>query len=329
MTSIICNDNSRRLCDSEECKICYEKSFASHSRASCWSEENDKKPREVFKSSHNKYKIVCDICNHLFESSLYNITGRRNCWCPYCASKKLCDSEECNLCYVKSFASHPRASCWSEENDKKPREVFKSSANKYKIVCDICNHLFESSLYNITGRRNCWCPRCVNKTELKLYIWLITNYPETSREKTFDWCIKPNTNRYYRFDFFIPEKNILIELDGPQHFKQVSNWNCCRDTQQTDIYKMKKANENGFTTIRALQEDIFNDRYDWKNELTNLIDKIYENPAVLYICKKNEYDSHQELYNTVDISNIELEDEDDDENESKCYNILEDEENIL
>jgi hypothetical protein len=38
--------NSKQLCDNLECKICFEKSFASHEKSKYWSDKNDcVKPR--------------------------------------------------------------------------------------------------------------------------------------------------------------------------------------------------------------------------------------------------------------------------------------------
>ena len=38
------------------------------------------------------------------------------------------------------------------------------------------------------------------------------------QEKTFESCRSPETGRLFRFDFYIPEDNYIIELDGKQHF---------------------------------------------------------------------------------------------------------------
>ena len=60
---------------------------------------------------------------------------------------------------------------------------------------------------------------------------------------------------------------------------------------EEEIYKMKCANENGFSIIRILQEDVFKDKYDWLRELLENIDKIVSDNVVqnIYMCKKNEY----------------------------------------
>jgi very-short-patch-repair endonuclease len=54
---------------------------------------------------------------------------------------------------------------------------------------------------------------------------------------------------------------------------------------------MNYANKNGFSIIRIIQEDIYKNKYDWLNELTNNIEKITQEKIVqnIYMCKNNEY----------------------------------------
>jgi very-short-patch-repair endonuclease len=73
--------------------------------------------------------------------------------------------------------------------------------------------------------------------------------------------------RHLPYDFVLSEDKIIIELDGLQHFEQVSNWQSPEETHLNDVYKMKCANENGYSVIRLLQTDVFYDTYDWLNEL--------------------------------------------------------------
>ena len=57
------------------------------------------------------------------------------------------------------------------------------------------------------------------------------------------------------------------------------------------MYKMKCANENGYSMIRLLQKDIWYNRYDWIHELLENINKIVLEKEVqnCYMCKKYEY----------------------------------------
>ncbi len=148
---------SRKLCGNDKCEICFNKSFASSNKANYWSNKNKKNPREVFKSSGNKYLFNCNKCSHEFYSALSYITNGGT-WCPYCSNKKLCN-DDCEICFNKSFVSSDKAKYWSSKNKKKPREVFKSSHKKYLFNCDKCSHEFYSALNDITNRGN-WCPYC-------------------------------------------------------------------------------------------------------------------------------------------------------------------------
>jgi very-short-patch-repair endonuclease len=94
------------------------------------------------------------------------------------------------------------------------------------------------------------------------------------------------------FDFCIPEYNIIIELDGLQHFKQVRNWSSPEEQNKSDKFKEKCANDNNYSIIRLLQDDVFNDKYNWLDELKNNIEKIKNENIIqnIYMCKNNEYD---------------------------------------
>jgi hypothetical protein len=85
--------------------IPFEKSFASHSKANCWSNQNTINPEDVKKFSNKKFWFNCDQCRHSFLKTLDHITSK-NSWCPYCAGRKLCDASDCKKCGDKSFASH-------------------------------------------------------------------------------------------------------------------------------------------------------------------------------------------------------------------------------
>ena len=96
--------------------IPYEKSFASHEKAQYWSDKNELKPNEVFRCSNTKFYFTCNICNNEFDISPNNVnTGY---WCPYCVNK-LCDKENCNQCFEKSFNSHDKSKFWSDKNKLK------------------------------------------------------------------------------------------------------------------------------------------------------------------------------------------------------------------
>ena len=119
----MCKPKSLKLCDDENCKTCFLKSFASfdYEKVNCWSPKNKLTARQVFKyASDTRYIFECDICYHLFNNSPGSVSAKnlkKRQWCPFCSHQKLCDNDDCQMCFDNSFASHPKAECWSDNND--------------------------------------------------------------------------------------------------------------------------------------------------------------------------------------------------------------------
>ncbi|BAU80345.1 restriction endonuclease [Tokyovirus A1] len=266
--------SNRRLCPSNECGTCFEKSFASSDKARFWStEKNKKSPREVFASSNKKFWFRCGTCEHGFETRLDSVSN--GTFCPFCSNQKLCSSSDCDMCFEKSFASSDKARFWStERNEKSPREVFASSRKKFWFECEK-KHKFCSSLHHISS--GSWCPKCKNKTEAKLFSFLEEQFVEPVHQFRTSWCKNPEKNTFLPFDFCVSKT--IIELDGIQHYKQVSNWKTPEQQQKKDRYKEECAIKNGYSVLRILQEDVWNDRINWKNLLLENI-KDYGIPIV-------------------------------------------------
>lgn len=294
-TLIACNYCSlptKLLCLDNECNICFDRSFASSDKLKYWSSKNEKNPRQVFKSSTDKYLFDCE-CGHTIDKALSNIT--KGSWCPYCCipQQKICEKDECNSCYEASFASSDKAKYWSSKNELNPRQVSKSSGCKYWFDCEN-GHTFNIALDVISSTKNGWCSYCVNKTEQKLYDTLINFYIKLKTQFKVNWCMNIS---YLPYDFVLEENKIIIELDGLQHFKQVSNWVSPEKTHLNDVYKMKCANENGYSVIRLLQLDVLKDKYDWLTELISNIEKIKLEKKIqnIYMCKDDKYDIFQHI----------------------------------
>jgi very-short-patch-repair endonuclease len=278
--------NSNNLCTNNNCKFCFEKSFASHEKSKYWSSKNVISPRHIVKGTGEKYWFNCDKCCHEFIKDIHKITGERSGWCIYCANKKMCDNDDCKECFNKSFASHEKVKFWSLKNTKNPRHLFQGDSGRYWFNCNKCNLDFETVLYNV--KTGYWCPYCVNKTETKFYKIMKELFPSIIHQFKVEWC---KNKTHLPFDFCIPEHKIIIELDGPQHFTQIMEWKTPEEQLITDKYKEKCANDNNYSVIRIIQNDIFNDTYNWLKELCEIIKELKNGNDVanVYLCKNNEY----------------------------------------
>jgi len=188
------------------------------------------------------------------------------------------------MCLSRSFLSHEKAEFWDfEKNKQNPREVFMCSNKKHWFKCEF-GHEFLSVLNSVSSGN--WCPKCRNKTETKLLSFLEDNFEGVIHQFKISWCKSQETDKFLPFDFCVSKT--IIELDGPQHHKQVSNWRTPEVTQKSDRYKEECAIENGYSVLRILQEDVWNDKIDWKKLLLENI-KDYEIPIVKHLWEGEAY----------------------------------------
>jgi very-short-patch-repair endonuclease len=162
----------------------------------------------------------------------------------------------------------------------------------YLCKCENKSKITYSHFKN--GRR---CNMCKNKTEKIVSEFLESKYTNIISQPKFEWC---KNITYLPFDFLLDNEKIIIEVDGGQHFKQVSNWKSPEETQKGDIFKMKSALEHGYHIIRIFQEDIFNNTIDWKLLITQAIDNLnnLNKPQVIYISKDPQlYNNYKLLEN--------------------------------
>jgi very-short-patch-repair endonuclease len=276
---------NQKLCGFLNCEFCLPKSCYRYKNT--WSYKNELNPEKIAINSHKKYWFYCQVCNHEYEQ-IISSKSSKGAGCPYCSKTtgKICGNLNCGFCLLKSCYVYRYI--WSSKNALFPEQVTISSGNKYWFECHICNHIYDQSPSKKTDGRG--CPRCVNKTEKIVDDFL----------RDFD--IKSSTqfklNSSKRYDFCLTEYKLIIEIDGPQHFEQISNWGCPNKTLENDIQKMKVALENDYSVLRIYQPDIFKENIDWRQEI---LDNMYNRkiPNVNYVSSiPGIYDRHKLLFFT-------------------------------
>ncbi len=98
-------------------------------------------------------------------------------------------------------------------------------------------------------------------------------------------------------DFEWVSKKICMELDGIQHFEQVSNWKSPDNVQAKDIEKIHKTVQQGYVMIHLFQKEVWEDSYDWKKVLHDVVNECVANPTprCIFISQSPErYQSHRE-----------------------------------
>jgi very-short-patch-repair endonuclease len=262
--------------------------------------KNKKKPKDVFLKSELKYLFDCNKCGHEFSAKPLKIN--RGYWCPYCSNliPKICkSSKKCKICFSKSVAGNKLImKSWSSKNAVSADEVSINSRNSYSFECYGCECVVKIAPYKIT-KSQIRCKLCnereielkkqniKNKTEKKLSEWLSEKKFKCQLQFNKSWC---KNIRNLPFDIAIENLNMIIEIDGFQHFQDVAHWNSnVENVRQRDVYKTYQCIKNGYSIIRVLQSDIWYDRNDWKKRILSLLEK-HNKPQIFLLDNEKEYD---------------------------------------
>ena len=168
------------------------------------------------------------------------------------------------------------------------------------LRCLKCKETVTSTtISNLQQRHGIGC-LCRHKTEGKLNTWLRTRFPNTTITPQYSG---PPTlcGGQTRFDFHLrfPDGfEIIIELDGPQHFaitRAFSNEGFDAGCER-DLLKEKWAVQQGLCVVRVLQEDVWSDRYDWQGWLLRSIDHARSGEPRAMTPDASEYRSSESAY---------------------------------
>jgi len=261
-----------------------------------FSKNKDIDPGKLAPCSNVRAHWICNEaecgCIHEWQTCIQNRTmGGHGCsWCSPCPL---------HVCIHNSLEfKYPEiAKEWdtSKNGILKPSEVSCGSQKKVWWKCRKMGHKWKTCISSRTGSEKTGCPFCRNKTQNDLFDWLTEQFPNYTikPEKTFGWCRGITSRSLLRHDFYIVELNRIIELDGPQHFKDISNWEPCKDIRIKDIRKMKIAHEHDIPVIRITQT-MFKKR---KAEMIDLLlpHILDEELEYVFLCEDNEYRTHKAM----------------------------------
>jgi hypothetical protein len=174
-----------------------------------------------YENADTKVNIYCNRCKDYF---LQTPKLHLRSDCQKCTISDRCISKEEFL--EKSILIHG-------DRYKYDKVEYKTSNDKVEIYCNKCKKYFEQRPYN--HMKGCGCNMHYNKTENILHDFLLDTYFENTniiREKRFSDL--PNA----RFDFYLDKYDLIIELDGIQHFKQTSKWQAPEINQTRDTIRL-------------------------------------------------------------------------------------------
>ena len=164
------------------------------------------------------------------------------------------------------------------------------------LHCNKCDTKVVSTSVQSLHHRHLGCS-CHNKTEGKLRAWLEKTFSEATVNTQFRGPMTDCGGQTH-FDFHLTFSDgfeVLIELDGAQHFwsdkKYYTNEGCERDLLKEDWAVAK-----GLSVVRVLQEDVWEDKLDWKGWLIKSIENARTGEARPITPDAPEYRSSKSAY---------------------------------
>ena len=201
---------------SRYCKYCSNKYKRSKEE---WQVLSDKIHNKQFiildepKNTKDNIRIKHKKCGNIINMTLNNHISHKN-GCKQC-SKQALKSHDYWVNKCKEI--------WGD--DFKILDYIDNINSKVRVKHTICNNIVIKNMHNLIHNKR-GCEICSKKAYGELYVknYFDENNIKYEEQKTLKELINPKTNRRLKIDFYLPEYNTYIELDGVQHYKAIEHW---------------------------------------------------------------------------------------------------------
>ena len=203
----------------------------------------------TFKGNFSDIKIKCKKCGNYFNRNVSNLKSK-NFNCPWCSGR-----------YKTTEQLKKQLADFYGEDFFDFSKIVKNGNNRtpLEIICKKCNKSFISNEHELLSKKNngVRCPFCssnMSKPEKRIKTFLDKKYVLNKtyfKEYTFD-NFKSEKGGHFRYDFYIPSKNLLIEYNGEQHYlpkKKFGGIKQLKIQRHHDWLKRKYARNNGYKLL--------------------------------------------------------------------------------
>ena len=147
-----------------------------------------------------------------------------------------------------------------------------STEVKVCIICPIHGEFWQTPHGHITGKTG--CPYCTNShLENEISVLLSENNIDYIKEKKFEWL---KYKSFLYLDFYLPQKNVVIECQGEQHFERFK-WEKddkkLINRQLRDKIKKDLCEKNNLKVLYYSYKKFNNDIITDKEELLKIINE--------------------------------------------------------
>ena len=194
-----------------------------------------------------KVKVKCVYCGNIFESR----------------AQDLLQGHFCRTCAIKKFSQErTKDHNWFIEELKKYNPNYKNIEivgnytgvnHKIQCRCKKCSYEWETKASRLIDKRGgSGCPLCnQSKGEIIVYNYLLKHRIDFEQQKDFSNLLGVS-GFPLSYDFYIPSKNLLIEVNGLQHYSPVKYFGGIKKfniQKEHDKRKRLYAQNNGYRLL--------------------------------------------------------------------------------
>ena len=217
-------------------------------------------PNDISYGSYKEYWFKCS--NHLShtpeQKCVHDLTGNGQM-----------GSVKCKQCNTISITNPSLVEFLVNKND-----AYRISMGSHKLIpvkCPNCGYEKKMDMHTLSSK-GFGCNKCSDGVSFpeKFISSMLTqvgvSFVTQLSKKSLQWCGK------YKYDFYLPDFDCIIEAHGRQHYEEVtgSKWHSLEETQRNDKNKELLAIKNKVTNYVVL--DCRNSEDEWiKNSVTKSI----------------------------------------------------------
>ena len=141
-----------------------------------------------------------------------------------------------------------------KDNLLTPIEEYIDRITPIQVSCKRCGEAYASTMVKeINKKESACCKKCdssISQPILDICSYLSDNNISYVIEHRFKGCVNPRTGYTLPFDIYLPEKDVIIEYDGPHHTTPVYGEDSLINTKYRDNIKNEWCIENNKTLLR-------------------------------------------------------------------------------
>ena len=232
---------------------------------------------EVKNRGHTYYEMKCDECSAI----------------KLVRKDHVIDNMECNA--LRHMYPEIAKLLNDTENE------FDYSVKSGKIAewrCPHCNTVFKRRVKNVINR-GFICPSCssnISYPNRYMYAFLKQLKCDFESEKIFIWS---NNKRY---DFYVPDKSLIIEMHGLQHYRDCGYYQKYEEIHANDLNKEKMAKNNGILNYICIDASCSDFNFISKSILKSFLVNIFDVNKIDFCKLEKDIDSYT-LKEIVDMWN--------------------------